>query len=103
MNVFFKGVYALKAKRSSISSARVVVLETRYVKVGQSSNLLYQGFAEKYFLCIYLNSKAKYKKKENWEVSVHLDEQWCYEVNPFALKSDFHVICLMLIYIYYIS
>ena len=64
MNVFFKGVYALKAKRSSISSARVVVLETRYVKVGQSSNLLYQGFAEKYFLCIYLNSKAKYKKKK---------------------------------------
>ena len=28
------------------------------LKVGHSSNFLYQGFAEKYFLGIYLHSKA---------------------------------------------
>ena len=33
-------------------------------KVCHSSNLLYQGFAEKYFLGIYLNSTAE-NQKEN--------------------------------------
>ena len=28
------------------------------IKVGHSSNFLYQGFAEKYFLGVYLHSKA---------------------------------------------
>ena len=46
-----------------------------HTKVGHSSNFLYQGFAEKYFLGIYLHGKA-YNQKENWGVSVHLIEQW---------------------------
>ena len=31
--------------------------------------------------------------------SVHLIEQWCYDIDLFAPKSDFCVICLILIYI----
>ena len=33
-------------------------LEGYIFKVGHSSNFVYQGFAEKYFLGIYLHSKA---------------------------------------------
>ena len=33
-------------------------LSMRTIKVGHSSNFLYQGFAKKYFLGIYLHSKA---------------------------------------------
>ena len=29
---------------------------------------------------------------------MHLNEPWCYEVDLIALKSDFCVICLILIY-----
>ena len=43
-------------------------------KVGHSSNFVYQGFAEKYFLSIY-QSKAKLKTKKKMGVSVHLSEQ----------------------------
>ena len=55
------------------------------------SNFLYQGFAEKYLLGIYLHSKA-WNQKENWGVSVLLSEQWSYAVDLFALKSDFCII-----------
>ena len=33
-------------------------LQSNTLKVGHSSNFLYQGFAKKYFLGIYLHSKA---------------------------------------------
>ena len=67
-------------------------------KVSHSSKFLYQGFTEKYLLGIFLHSKAL-KPKGKLGVSVHLSEQWCYEVYLFALTSDFCIICFLLIYI----
>ena len=49
-----------------------------------SSNLLYQCFAGKYFLGIYLHNYLPPKRKLG--VSVHLGEQWRDEVDLFVLK-----------------
>ena len=79
-----------------------IELLLRYV--GLSSNSLYQGFAEKYCLGIYLHSKKIPKKKglkpiRKLGVRVHRSDQWRYQVDLFALKCDFCVICFILIYI----
>ena len=48
---YFKYAYRMyKKERAS--------RENTSIKVGHSSNFLFQGFAEKYFLGIYLHSKA---------------------------------------------
>ena len=57
------------------------------LKVGQSSNFLYQGLAEKYFW--YLLIKQSLKPKRKFGVILHHIEQWCNEVDLFALKLTF--------------
>ena len=62
----------------------------RRLKMGHSSNFLYQGMLRRIFqVSAYI---AKLKTKRKLVVSVHLIEQWCNEVDLFALKSDFCVI-----------
>ena len=42
---------------------------------------------------------AKLETKKKIGVSLHVIEQWRYEVDLFALKSDFCIICFIHIYI----
>ena len=70
---------------------------TQKLKVDHSSHFLYQGFAVNYFFR-YLLTQQCLKQKRKLGVSVHFNEQ-CNEVDLFALKSDFCLICLILIHI----
>ena len=60
---------------------------------------MYQGFSEKYFILVISSYISKLKIIRKLGVSVQLIKQRCFQVDLFALKSDFYAICLILIYI----
>ena len=77
--------------------------KTYYFYLGHS---LLVGYSWNYSIKVLLNCIIRYLltlqsliPNRKLGASVHLIEQWCYDVDLFAPKSDFCVICLILIYI----